>query len=164
MADLFSFDAKQNGCGVLNPVCCDDSFSAWCETASGENHNRSRDWRDEPTKRQLMRGLFAGMLLAHGTPMLYGGDEWLRTQYGNNNAYSTRADNEYNWFRWGEWRAYDERWRMHDFVRELGATIVHPPEEGAWAPGYYSLLFEDPDGIRLEINHVPGKGLLEGRE
>ena len=49
---------------------------------------------------------------------------------------------------------------LHDFVRELGATVVHPPEEGAWAPGYYSLLFEDPDGVRLEINHVPGKGLL----
>ena len=45
-------------------------------------------------------------------------------------------------------------------VRELGAPIVHPPEDGPWAPGYYSLLFEDPDGIRLEINHVPGKGLL----
>jgi catechol 2,3-dioxygenase-like lactoylglutathione lyase family enzyme len=49
---------------------------------------------------------------------------------------------------------------LHDFLVGLGATIVHPPEEGVWAPGYYSLLFEDPDGIRLEINHVPGKGLL----
>jgi len=49
---------------------------------------------------------------------------------------------------------------VYELVRELGATIVHPPEEGPWAPGYYSLLFEDPDGIRLEINHVPGKGLL----
>jgi catechol 2,3-dioxygenase-like lactoylglutathione lyase family enzyme len=49
---------------------------------------------------------------------------------------------------------------VHDVVRRLGATIVHPPEEGAWAPGYYSVLFEDPDGIRLEVNHVPGKGLL----
>ena len=46
------------------------------------------------------------------------------------------------------------------FLLEMGATIVHPPEEGPWAPGYYSLLFEDSDGIRLEINHVPGKGLL----
>ena len=44
---------------------------------------------------------------------------------------------------------------------ELGAKIVHPPEDGAWAPGYYSVLFEDPDGIRLEVNHVPGKGLLK---
>ena len=49
---------------------------------------------------------------------------------------------------------------LHEFLLELGATIVHPPEEGAWAPGYYSVLFEDPDGIRIEVNHVPGKGLL----
>jgi len=26
---------------------------------------------------------------------------------------------------------------------------------------YYSLSFRDPEGIRLEVNHVPGKGLLE---
>jgi catechol 2,3-dioxygenase-like lactoylglutathione lyase family enzyme len=49
---------------------------------------------------------------------------------------------------------------LHRFLVEIGAHIVHPPEEGAWAPGYYSVLFEDPDGIRLEMNHVPGKGLL----
>ncbi len=49
---------------------------------------------------------------------------------------------------------------VHDFLKGIGATIVHPPEDGPWAPGYYSVLFEDPDGIRLEVNHVPGKGLL----
>ena len=49
---------------------------------------------------------------------------------------------------------------VHAFLMEMGATIVHPPEDGHWAPGYYSVLFEDPDGIRLEVNHVPGKGLL----
>jgi catechol 2,3-dioxygenase-like lactoylglutathione lyase family enzyme len=48
----------------------------------------------------------------------------------------------------------------HKFLQSIGAKIVHPPEDGPWAPGYYSVLFEDPDGIRLEINHVPGKGLL----
>jgi catechol 2,3-dioxygenase-like lactoylglutathione lyase family enzyme len=49
---------------------------------------------------------------------------------------------------------------VHALVQKLGATIVHEPEDGPWAPGYYSVLFEDPDGIRLEVNHVPGKGLL----
>ncbi len=49
---------------------------------------------------------------------------------------------------------------VYDFLTGIGAKIVHPPEDGAWAPGYYSVLFEDPDGIRLEVNHVPGKGLL----
>jgi catechol 2,3-dioxygenase-like lactoylglutathione lyase family enzyme len=48
----------------------------------------------------------------------------------------------------------------HRFLQSIGAKIVHTPEDGAWAPGYYSVLFEDPDGIRVEINHVPGKGLL----
>ncbi len=44
-------------------------------------------------------------------------------------------------------------------VDELDASIVHPPEDGGqFAPGYYSVLFEDPDGIRGEINFVPGKG------
>ena len=49
---------------------------------------------------------------------------------------------------------------FYEFLTTLGTKIIHPPEEGPWAPGYYSVLFEDPDGIRLEMNHVPGKGLL----
>ncbi len=46
----------------------------------------------------------------------------------------------------------------------LGATIVRGPEERDWAPGYYYVLFEDPDGIRLEVNFVPGAGLLKEGE
>jgi catechol 2,3-dioxygenase-like lactoylglutathione lyase family enzyme len=49
---------------------------------------------------------------------------------------------------------------VYPLVRELGAEIVRAPEEGPWAPGYYSLSFLDPDGIRLEVNHVPGKGVF----
>jgi len=56
---------------------------------------------------------------------------------------------------------------IHRFVaNELGAKIVHPPEDAPhFAPGYYSVLFEDPEGIRVEVNHVPGKGHFgaEGR-
>ena len=48
----------------------------------------------------------------------------------------------------------------HAFLVEIGAHIVHPPQEDGFAPGYYSVLFEDPDGTRLEINFVPGKGLF----
>ena len=46
--------------------------------------------------------------------------------------------------------------------QELAARIIHPPEAGDnFAPGYYSVLFEDPDGIRIEVNHVPGRGHLK---
>ena len=49
----------------------------------------------------------------------------------------------------------------HAFLQKIGATIVRAPREDPWAPGYYSVLFEDPDGIRIEANYVPGKGHLE---
>lgn len=58
-------------------------------------------------------------------------------------------------------RAREDVDALHRFLVEHGAHVVHPPEEAAWAPGYYSVLFEDPDGIRLEANFVPGRGLLE---
>ena len=50
--------------------------------------------------------------------------------------------------------------RCAALLKEMGATIVRGPLEGSWAPGYYYVLFEDPDGIRLEVNFVPGAGLL----
>ncbi len=49
----------------------------------------------------------------------------------------------------------------YGFLRELGAHVIHAPQQDNYAPGYYSVLFEDPDGTRLEINHVPGRGLLQ---
>jgi catechol 2,3-dioxygenase-like lactoylglutathione lyase family enzyme len=57
-------------------------------------------------------------------------------------------------------RSRDDIDRLHELLREMGATIVQAPQEGTWAPGYYSVLFEDPDGIRLEANFVPGAGVL----
>jgi catechol 2,3-dioxygenase-like lactoylglutathione lyase family enzyme len=50
--------------------------------------------------------------------------------------------------------------QVYSLLQEMGAKIVTPPEEGPWAPGYYSVLFEDPDGSRIEVNYVPGKGVL----
>lgn len=49
---------------------------------------------------------------------------------------------------------------VHAFLQgEADVRVVHPPEDGPqFAPGYYSVLFEDPDGIRAEVNHVPGEG------
>lgn len=57
-------------------------------------------------------------------------------------------------------RSRDDVDAVHRFlVDELGARIIHPAEDGSqFAPGYYSVLFEDPDGIRVEVNHIPGKG------
>ena len=50
--------------------------------------------------------------------------------------------------------------KIFEYVKkELDPKVIHGPEDGShFAPGYYSILFEDPDGIRIEVNHVPGKG------
>jgi len=37
-----------------------------------------------------------------------------------------------------------------------GAEIESPPQEYGYLPGYYAVFFYDPDGIKLEIVHVPG--------
>ena len=57
-------------------------------------------------------------------------------------------------------RSRDDVDAVHRFLQsEHDVRIVHPPEDGSqFAPGYYSVLFEDPDGIRAEVNHVPGEG------
>ena len=44
--------------------------------------------------------------------------------------------------------------RCAALLKEMNATIVRGPMQGSWA------LFEDPDGIRLEVNLVPDAGLL----
>ena len=43
------------------------------------------------------------------------------------------------------------------WLTERGAEIESGPEEYAYQPGYYAVFFYDPDGIKLEIVHVPGQ-------
>lgn len=50
---------------------------------------------------------------------------------------------------------------LHAAMRDFGAKILRAPEVGPWAPGYYSVLFEDPDGIRIEGVFIPGSGNLD---
>ena len=167
MYDLFSYDQKVNGCSPLNPVCCSDPASSWCEFDHGENNNRSRNWGMDPAgeafKRQQMRNMFTAMLVAHGTPMLLGGDEWMRTQLGNNNAYSSGADNAYNWFRWGEWQAADEKHRMHDFVRD--AIRLRREHTYAFAPSDYAgsapFAWKNPANADMQAGDWGGRAMMQ---
>jgi len=43
-----------------------------------------------------------------------------------------------------------------DWLRARGVAIESGPEEYSYIPGYYAVFFYDPDGIKLEIVHVPG--------
>ena len=57
-------------------------------------------------------------------------------------------------------RSREEVDKVDALLREMEAHIVVGASEGSWAPGYYYVLFEDPDGIRLEVNYVPAQGVL----
>jgi catechol 2,3-dioxygenase-like lactoylglutathione lyase family enzyme len=43
-----------------------------------------------------------------------------------------------------------------DWLRSQGVEIESGPEEYWYQPGYYAVFFYDPDGLKLEIVHVPG--------
>jgi glycogen operon protein len=73
----------------------------------GTAENYSANWgvegpTDDPAineiRRRLQYAMLATVMLSQGTPMLLGGDEFGRTQNGNNNAYC--QDNEISWFNW----------------------------------------------------------------
>ena len=45
-----------------------------------------------------------------------------------------------------------------EWLRARGVTIESGPQEYGYLPGYYAVFFYDPDGIKLEILHVPDGG------
>ena len=57
-------------------------------------------------------------------------------------------------------RSREDVEKVERFVGEMGARVVSPSREGSWAPGSYYVRFEDPDGVRIEVIHVPGQGVL----
>src|SRR5512135_703793 len=110
LADLVSYSAKHNQAnGEDNRDGSDANFSSNCGVEGPT---------DDPAivalRRRLAKNHLCLLLLAMGTPMLLGGDEFLRTQQGNNNAYC--QDNPISWFDWG--RVAEEA-GMVRFVRLL---------------------------------------------
>jgi glycogen operon protein len=92
-----------------------------------DGHADNRSWNcgvegptDDPQINALrlrqMRNILATLLLSQGTPMLTAGDEFARTQEGNNNAYC--QDNEISWVNWD---IGDDGKRLIAFVQKLTA-------------------------------------------
>ena len=109
---------------------------------------------------------FLGMVCLVDTDTLYyciGG----RTGIGIRAAGDTHRDTPFDQLRAGlhhlclRARSREDVDAVASFVAAHGARMVHAPQHDDWAPGYYSVLFEDPCGTRLEVNFVPGKGHLE---
>ncbi|MDD5564952.1 MAG: glycogen debranching protein GlgX [Thermoanaerobaculaceae bacterium] len=102
LRDLVSYDGKHNEAnGEENRDGSDDNNS-WNCGVEGETD----DPAVERLRRQQAKNFISHLLFAAGTPMILGGDEFYRTQRGNNNAYC--QDNELSWFDWREVEANGE--------------------------------------------------------
>ncbi|MFJ6946537.1 glycogen debranching protein GlgX, partial [Streptomyces wuyuanensis] len=137
-SDLYQDDGRRPLASV-NFVTCHDGFTlhdlvSYNEkhneangegNRDGESHNRSwncgaegetEDGGVRELRNRQMRNFIATLMLSQGVPMLSHGDEFARTQQGNNNAYC--QDNELSWVRWPESTA-DQDGTLLAFTRAM---------------------------------------------
>jgi isoamylase len=118
LEDLVSYEHKHNDAnGEDNRDGTDDNLSRnWGAEGPSESAHVLR------MRRRMKRNLLATLVLSQGVRMLLGGDEFGRTQRGNNNAYC--QDNAISWF---DWDLSAEDRELAEFVRLLTATLRGNP-------------------------------------
>jgi isoamylase len=98
LADLVSYNSKHNEAnGESNRDGTDDNRSWNCGVEGPTAESAVFDLRG-----RQRRAMLTTLLLSFGVPMLLGGDEFGRTQRGNNNAYC--QDDAISWFDWSSTR------------------------------------------------------------
>ena len=118
LCDLVSYDGKHNEAnGEDNNDGANDNDS-WNMGAEGPTEDANVN---EMRERQ-MRNFLATLMLSQGVPMLTGGDEFARSQMGNNNTFC--QDNELSWF---DWKLDEPRKRLLEFTAKLvHLRLAHP--------------------------------------
>ncbi|MGO2486381.1 MAG: glycogen debranching protein GlgX [Pseudomonas taetrolens] len=104
-----NFITAHDGFTLHDLVSYNDKHNEANDEGNQDGSNNNLSWNhgvegptDDPEINSLrlrqMRNFFATLLLAQGTPMIVAGDEFARTQHGNNNAYC--QDSEIGWINW----------------------------------------------------------------
>jgi isoamylase len=108
--DLVSYNDKHNDANGENNHDGDNNNQSWNCGVEGPT--------DDPKigilRRRQRRNFLTTLFLSQGVPMLLGGDEFGRTQNGNNNAYC--QDNEISWF---NWERNEDQNRLLEFTQKL---------------------------------------------
>ena len=141
-ADLYSRSGRRPYASI-NFITCHDGFTLRDLVSYNEKHNEAngednrdgsddnQSWNcgvegptDDPAVRELrlkqMRNFLTTLFVSQGVPMLLAGDEFGRTQQGNNNAYC--QDNPLTWI---DWNLTDEQLELLEFTRR----IIHMQHE-----------------------------------
>jgi isoamylase len=112
MRDLVSYGEKQNEANLEDNKDGSDENLSWNCGAEGETDDENM----VNLRRQMIKNFFCSLFFSLGTPMMLGGDEFMRTQKGNNNAYC--QDNEISWFNWDEVKRQAD---IYEFCRKAVA-------------------------------------------
>jgi glycogen operon protein len=127
LRDLVSYQGKHN----------DDNGE---DNRDGGDYNNSANYgvegpTNDPSIEQIrerqMKNFVATMMISQGTPMILGGDEFGRTQCGNNNAYC--QDNEISWY---DWTLPVKNAALFRFVKEMIALRLR--HHGFMRPEFYT--------------------------
>jgi len=110
LRDLVSYNDKHNEANLEDNRDGESNNRSWNCGAEGP----SSDSGIVQLRARQTRNLLATLVLSEGVPMLLAGDEFGRTQRGNNNAYC--QDNELSWV---DWRLHQENSDLVDYVRRL---------------------------------------------
>jgi isoamylase len=116
--DLVSYKQKHNNeNGEFGHDGSDANYSDNCGV-----EGPSEDPAVEGMRNRLIKNFLLTLFISRGVPMLLGGDEFRRTQRGNNNAYC--QDNEVSWF---DWSLLEEHKEIQRFTRGMIAfRRAHP--------------------------------------
>jgi glycogen operon protein len=110
LADLVSYNEKHNEANQEDNRDGHDHNISWNCGVEGPTENPEV----LALRARQMRNFLATLLLSQGVPMLVAGDEFARTQFGNNNAWC--QDNEISWLNWSLDESQQE---LLEFTREL---------------------------------------------
>ena len=116
--DLVSYRTKHNQAnGENNHDGTDDNFSENCGAEGG-----TTDAGIEGLRKARIKNFLLTLLISRGVPMLLGGDEFRRTQGGNNNAWC--QDNKVSWY---DWNCLEQHGEIFRFTRGMIAfRCAHP--------------------------------------
>ena len=142
--DIYNPEWRGNNASV-NFLTCHDGFTLWDLYSYNEKHNEANGWgntdgcddnrswncgaegdtADEgilTLRRRLAMNAFAVLMCSRGTPMFFSGDEFLNSQFGNNNAYC--QDNEISWL---DWKDLEKNRAHFEFCKYMAAfRKAHP--------------------------------------
>jgi glycogen operon protein len=146
LRDLVSYNEKHNEANLEDNRDGSDDNRSWNHGVEGETD----DPQVTALRRRQQRNFLATLLLSLGTPMILGGDEFGRTQHGNNNAWC--QDNEISWFRWDEADEEMLAWTKrlvklrHDHPVFHRRDFLHGEETGSGLPDVW---WFRPDGRKM---------------